>query len=112
MAITEDEIVRRCAGCSQCISNARHNLRGGYPKAALSCVEYHERGHREPTPAEALSDDAIRAHRELCREFLSESRLALEEATSSHRREEARDRQLQARSRCAEIIARANGGAK
>jgi len=51
--------------------------------------------------AAIISDDEIRMHRDLCREFISESRLALEEVTSSPVSGDAAERRTMARHRCA-----------
>lgn len=51
-----------------------------------------------------LSDDAIRAFRKTCHAFISESRLALGEVTSSHDAARAAERAEEARARCAEIF--------
>jgi hypothetical protein len=60
----------------------------------------------EPRLADTLTDEQIRSFRDTCRTFISESRLALGEVTSSPRADEAKERELLARTVCEAIIAK------
>jgi hypothetical protein len=51
-----------------------------------------------------VTDAEIRAYRDVCREFISESRLALGEVTSSPDAVRAAERAAKARARCTEIL--------